>query len=107
MRYFTPVAGNPNAWLGKQDRCSDVIISFTDDVETDLCEGIYRNLLLRESHCLQTIYRETLSSCSQTISIGGARGAGYGFSGSTGIVLRGQIHLLRHVRNCIRMTRQY
>jgi len=65
---LTPVVGNPNAWLVRNyDRCSDVLLSFTDDVETDLCVGPYSSIITRT--WLVTDNSGNSSSCSQTISI--------------------------------------
>jgi Dockerin type I domain len=65
---LTPVVGNPDAWsVTNYDRCSDVIISFTDDVETDLCVGPYSSITTRT--WLVTDVSGNSSSCTQTISI--------------------------------------
>ncbi|MBK7806016.1 MAG: T9SS type A sorting domain-containing protein [Saprospiraceae bacterium] len=65
---LSPVVGNPNAWSVRNfDRCSDVLISFTDDVETDLCVGPYSSIITRT--WLVTDNSGNSSSCSQTISI--------------------------------------
>jgi len=65
---LSPVLGNPNAWsVRNYDRCSDVLLSFTDDVETDLCSGPYSSIITRT--WLVTDNSGNSSSCSQTISI--------------------------------------
>jgi len=63
-----PVVGTPNAWLVMgYDRCSDVLLSFSDDVETDLCVGPFSSIITRT--WLVTDNSGNSSSCSHTIYI--------------------------------------
>jgi hypothetical protein len=64
----TPVAGKQNTWiLYGYDKCSDVVLSFTDKANTDLCTGIYSSIIERTWNVVDNSGNS--SSCIQVISV--------------------------------------
>jgi Cohesin domain/PKD-like domain/Secretion system C-terminal sorting domain len=63
-----PVPGKPNEWIVKNyDKCSDLVLSYTDRVQNNICTGLYSSIITRTWKIVDGT--GNVSTCSSIINI--------------------------------------